>query len=191
MAHTELDEILSEAGLIDLQLASKSIVFDRSGVISYFVNNYHDHYDKLCDPDIPSLVWNWNNNGDNGYRWTRAGKKNRRGKSKNVPMIERWVNGEDLIETQDMKELVMNPSKRKKVKDDAENVEKIESENPYAALDNEDDSDDSDDDNDDLSSIGSASDEEQDIIDVNVKDWITSWEMPTTRRNLEELKVLD
>lgn len=160
-AYHDLDEIIDEAIAINKQLKSKSIFFYRRDVISYFRLNYPSHYEKLRDPDIPPYLLD---NDDD--EWQRAGGRKR-------SMIEKWVNGDDLKEARRFKELFTNlPKKSKKNK---KNV------NSYLLLGNEDSP--ANDPND------SVSDEEQDTIDIDFRNWILAWKKPTTRRNLEELKV--
>lgn len=161
----ELEDIVNEARAINKQLTSKSIFLDDAHL--YFIMNYPEHHKKLKNPDIPTFLLNDDN--DDG-EWRRADKNNKKRKRS---IIEQWVNGDDLMKAQRLKELFFNPFRKSERESDVKYA------NQFWVLDNDEDSSD-----------GSVNDEGQDSIDYEFRNWALEWRTPTTNRSLKVLKVL-
>ncbi|RHZ83153.1 hypothetical protein Glove_99g360 [Diversispora epigaea] len=171
-AYHDLDGIIKNALNFNKQLTNRSLDFEQSGVILYLELNYPDHYNNLKHPKIPSFLLNNVDDDDDGHEWKTKGKNG----EKKISILEQWLNGDDLTAAQKLKESLRNLSKKSK----KEGKKKAKT-NQFMVLD------------DDVNE-GNANefmfDDELFTEDPNtiLKNWIRIWQMPITKRGLEELK---
>ncbi|RHZ77953.1 hypothetical protein Glove_168g248 [Diversispora epigaea] len=120
----DLNEIIEEVSTINEQLTNRTLDHYQEKVDHYFKKNYPNHYSRLKNPDIPSFLLDYINNGNDESEWQKGkGKK----KTKKRSIIERWVNGDDLTAAQNFEESPMNP-RRKQEEEGKSN------ENPFMLL---------------------------------------------------------
>ncbi|RHZ48435.1 hypothetical protein Glove_551g8 [Diversispora epigaea] len=208
--HQDLEEIIKEASTINSQLTNGTLDLDQASVDYYFGENYRIHHAHLKSPDIPSILLDYN--GDDESKWRKAkGKAKRNKKKKKGSIIEQWVNGDDLTAAQKFKESLMNPYKKSEkgkrnknsfllladngdndtVKDinDINDINNDNGDNDAAKDINDVSDDDDNSDNDDNDNNSSDGDDDSDVVENRIfKNWIQTWQMPTTRRSLQVLK---
>ncbi|CAG8587545.1 4956_t:CDS:10, partial [Diversispora eburnea] len=167
-AYHDLDGIINSALTFNKQLTNRSLDLEQSSVALYFDLNYPDHHRNLKHPEIPDFLLDNVNNGD---EWKTANGKN---KTKTTSIIEQWLNGDDLTAARKLKESLMNPSK--KSKKEGKKEEKAET-NRFMVLD--------DDATNEFMPLDNLFTEDPNTF---LKNWIRTWQMPNTKRSLEELK---
>ncbi|RHZ73529.1 hypothetical protein Glove_230g154 [Diversispora epigaea] len=211
----DLDKITKEASTINTQLTNRTLDLDHERVYDYF-RNYRTHYNHLENPNIPSVLLD--NNYDNKSGWQKANRKKRTKRRSIIDqwvngddLMAAQKFKESLINSLKKPEEEVkrdeNPYTPLDINDDGDDNTAKDiidvSDDKFIVKETVDISDDSfivkdigdygdyyDNDYYDSDYYDSDSDSDSDIDDeeAQLKNWIQTWQMPTTKRSLEVLK---